>query len=252
MHGPDILIEHLRSNLYHPRSDAHSNALCRGILADLTENCPAFAARAAKGEIVAQLNHTATVGHEEWNIDLAVGPPRGVPKAPGPGEPIVFGPPAVIELAIEAKSVMTEHGKARRNRLRDLQAFHGHAHSYDQNVVAIGIVVVNVSEYFWSPTRAASDVTHHRGIASLGESTVSLYRNLPLRLRPSDGPGLEAAAVIVIRHDNILKNASLPAGSPSAGETVLVTKPPAPAPGDPLDYATMIVRACTAYKVRWS
>ena len=251
MKGPDLLVEHLRSNLYHPRSDAHSNALCRGILADLIENCPSFAQRAARGEIVAQLNHTATVGHEDWNVDLAVGPPRGVPTPPSGGEGILFAPPAVIELALEAKSVMTEHGKARRNRLRDLQAFHGHAHAYDPNVVAIGVVVVNVAEFFWSPTRSASDITRHRGIDDLGESTIDLYRNLPLRRRPTEGAGFEAVAVIVVRHDNIRKNVNLPAGSPTPADTVLVTKPPAPAVGDPLEYGTMIVRACSAYKERW-
>jgi len=252
MHGPQALVDHLSTNLYHPRSDAHSNALCLGILADLIETCPVFAGRAARGEIVAQLNHTSTVGHEEWNVDLAVGPPRGLPNAPAGGELIRSGPPAVIELAIEAKAVMTEHGKARRNRLRDLQAFHSHAHAYDQNVVAVGVVVVNLAEFFWSPTRSPSDVTHHRGIATLGESTIDIYRNLPLRRRPADGPGFEAVAVIAIRHDNIRKNMALPAGSPEPGETLLVTRSPAPAPGDPLEYGTMIVRACAAYKERWS
>lgn len=30
-----------------------------------------------------------------------------------------YGPPATIRIAIEAKTIMTEHGKARRNRQRD-------------------------------------------------------------------------------------------------------------------------------------
>jgi hypothetical protein len=252
MHGPHALIEHLRTSLYHPRSDAHSNAICRGVLRDLLDNCPAFAAKAARGEIVAQLNHTVTVGHQEWNVDLAVGAPRGLPSPPTSGERITFAPPAIIELALEAKSVMTEHGKARRNRLRDLQAFHVHAHAYDPRVVALGLVIVNVAEHFWSPTRDAADVTSHRNITALAQGTVDLYRNLPLRLRPNDGPGLEAASVIVIRHDNMRKNAALPPGAPPPVETSLVTGSPAPAPGDPLDYATMIVRACAAYRERWT
>jgi len=251
MQGPEAFVEHLRDNMYHPRSDAHSNAICRGILYDLIQHCPALAARLQSGEVVAQLNHTVTVNYQRWNIDLALGPPIGAPSPPADGEAVRFATPSVIELAIEAKGVMTEHGKARHNRLRDLQAFHHHAHIYNQKVVAVGVVVVNVSPVFWSPIRLADDITSHPNIEQLGPETVDVFRNLPLRHTPDDGSGLEAAGVLVVRHDNLLKNQELPDGAPAAVPTELVEKAPAPQPGDPLHYSTMIQRICRAYKDRW-
>lgn len=251
MIGPEEFVQHLQEDFYHPRSDAHSNAICRGILSDLLTHCPPIAERARRGEIVAQLNHTVTVNHQRWNIDLALGPPPGTPLPPKDGEPISFDVPTVIEVAVEAKGVMTEHGKARHNRLRDLQAFHHHAHIYNQKVVAIGVVVVNVAPVFWSPTRAADDVTVHHNIETLGPETVGLFRNLPLRNSPEEGAGLEAACVLVVNHDNLGKNEELPEAAPEPSESTLVERPPAPQVGDPLHYATMIRRTCRAYQDRW-
>lgn len=252
MNGPNEFVAHLAQNDYHPRSDAHSNALCLAILRDLLEHCPALVQRAAAGDLVATLNHTVTVNYQDWNIDLALGEPAQHGLPPGPGEGIRFEVPATVELAVEAKGVMTEHGKARRNRLRDLQAFHSHAHQYDPAVVACGIVVVNVAPVFWSPTRDEDDITHHHNIAHLGPETVDLFRNLPLRSRPDEGPGLEAACVLVVDHDNIGKNPNPPAGAPPTQAPRLVEIAPAPQVGDPLHYATMIRRLCRAFGERWA
>ena len=89
---------------------------------------------------MAKLNHTVKVNYQDWNIDLALGPPPGLAAPPSDGQ-IRFEAPVIVEVAIEAKAVMTEHGKARRNRLRDLQAFHDDAHTYNQQTVAVGTVV---------------------------------------------------------------------------------------------------------------
>lgn len=250
MVGPQRLIDHLASRGYHPRSDAHSNAICLGILDDLLDHCPAMSTRASRGELVAILNHTVVVNYQRWNIDLALGPPPGSPVPPAAGQ-IAMAVPAVIEVAVEVKGVMTEHGKARHNRLRDLQAFHNHAHLYDQNVVAVGLVVVNVSPVFWSPTRNDMDITPHRGIVRLGKETVDLYRNLPLRNDPTEGPGLEAAAVVVVSHDNLCVNPLIQELTFTPQESEVVTAPPSPPAGDPLNYSTMIHRICRSFERRW-
>ena len=252
MQGGQRYVQHLNENQYHPRSDAHSNALCRAVLIDLLNNCPPIAEKAANGRLVAQLNHTVTVGYQRWNIDLALGPPSGSPKSPGGGERIRFEVPTVIELAVEAKGVMTEHGKARHNRLRDLQAFHDHAHTYNKNVVAGGILVVNIADVYWSPTRDEGDITEHSDIDRIGEETVELFRNIPLRNDPSDGGGMEGMGVLVVRHDNLDKNPDLPPNAPSAQMTTLVTDDPAPPSGGPLNYSTMIYRLCRSYEDRWT
>lgn len=60
MDGPAAFVRHLTENSYHPRSDAHSNAICLAILADLVAHCSPFAKKAARGELVAKLNHTVS------------------------------------------------------------------------------------------------------------------------------------------------------------------------------------------------
>ena len=199
---------------------------------------------------MAKLNHTVKVNYQDWNIDLALGPPPGLAAPPSDGQ-IRFEAPVIVEVAIEAKAVMTEHGKARRNRLRDLQAFHDYAHTYNQQTVAVGTVVVNVSPTFWSPLRSYDDITPHKNIDALGEKTVAVFRGLQLRHGPSDGRGLEALSVLVVKHDNLAKNPELPPGAPAAQPTKLVTRSPAPQVGDPLHYAAMIRRTCTTYHERW-
>lgn len=250
MKAPEAFVRHLAENNYHPRSDAHSNALCLAIVDDLLAHCPAIAERARAGEIVARLNHTVKVNYQDWNIDLAVGPPPGTPTPPSNGS-ITFETPATIELALEAKAIMTEHGKARRNRLRDLQAFHGYAHSYNEKTIAVGTVAVNVSRVFWSPTRSTDDITEHDNIGTLGKSTVELFRGLPLRHTPAEGPGFEAVSLLVVDLDNLRKNPALPYGAPRPQAPKLVTGTPAPQTGDPMHYATMIHRIRAAYEARW-
>jgi hypothetical protein len=250
MNGPTQLIQHLSLAGYHPRSDAHSNAICKGFLDDLLDNCDVIRAKGNSGQLVAQINHTVIHGHERWNIDLAIGPPSEVIE-PTPDERMRYASPVVVEIAVEAKGVMTEHGKARHNRLRDFQAFHGHAHRYNSRVIAVGIVVVNISEHFWSPTRGTGDITIHRNIARLGRETVELYRNVPLRNLATDGPGLEAQCVIVVDHDNVAHNPAPPPGVPLSVPSRLVTGAPSPGPGDPLAYSAAVHRVCTAYGDRW-
>lgn len=252
MKGPEVFVQHLRDNQYHPRSDAHSNALCHAVLKDLIDHCAPIAKKARAGELVGKVNHTVTVNYQRWNIDLAIGPPADKPKPPMDGELIRHEAPSLIEVAIEAKGVMTEHGKARNNRLRDMHAFHHHAHVYDERTIAVGIIVVNVSPIFWSPTRPTDDISYHHSIDRLGQETVDLFRNIPLRNRPDESAGLEAAAILVVDHDNLLKNETPPVGAPDPQDTVLIEGAPAPVIGDPLHYTTLINRICRAYGNRWA
>lgn len=180
-----------------------------------------------------------------------MGPPAGLPVAPTDG-PIRFETPVTVEVAAEAKCIMTEHGKARRNRLRDLQAFHSYAHNYNNQTVAAGTIAVNISPIFWSPLRDENDITAHDNIATLGADTIGLFRSLPLRHRPEEGGGLEAVSVIVVSFDNLAKNPTPPLGAPTPHAPKLVTQAPAPQVGDPMHYATMIRRMCSAYRERWS
>ena len=54
-----------------------------------------------------------------------------------------------IQIGMELKLIYTEHKKARKNRMRDFNAFHGSAHAYDLKTVAAAFLVVNAAEWFF-------------------------------------------------------------------------------------------------------
>src|SRR6516162_7791630 len=109
---------YLAAKGYDPRSSRHSDFLSEIILRDLVTSCPLIAERAARGEIVAKLRHRQQIGQDDWVIYIAIGTCAGAPLPPGLTNletPISIAPPVIIQIAIELKSVLTEHGKARRN-----------------------------------------------------------------------------------------------------------------------------------------
>lgn len=239
MAAPDKLVEHLREAGYHPRSNIHGKVLCELVLEDLFAVCPRIAEHAEAGRLVYDIQRKIIVGSSEWNIDLVLGPPpAGVPKAVS-AKGIQRASPATIRIAIEAKTIMTEHGKARRNRQRDLDSFHQFVHRYDQATIAAGLTVVNIAERFKSPLR--SSISLHKRVKTLVQETMSLLRALPLRSAQGESAGLDANGAIVVSHDNI-----------DLGATCLVLSPPAPQIGDPLQYDAFLRRVCDSYTQRWS
>lgn len=239
MPAPERLAAYLVKNPYHPRSNRHSNALLGFLLDDLLTICPRFAEDALRGRVVYELNKKVRAGTSEWNVDLVVGPPVSpVRKAPS-DQSIVRSQPSTVRIAAEAKSIMTEHRKAQRNRQRDLDALHQFMHRYDQNTIVAAITVINIADSFRSPLRRG--VTKHRNPAELVRASIELLRYLPQRSQPSNGPGLEANGVIVIDYDN----------SRRPVVSKVHTKPPAPQPGDPLHWDSLIRRVCDLYMQRW-
>jgi hypothetical protein len=238
MPAPAGFVEHLRQKGYHPRSSAHGNALCELVLRDLLVFCPKVGEHASSGMLVYDLNRKIFVGASQWNIDLVLGPPAGAVQAPVPSDPILRAPPATIRIAIEAKTVMTEHGKARRNRQRDLDSFHQFTHRYDPATIAAGLTVVNIARRFKSPLRPM--ISQHPNIERLVRETLGLLRTLPTRAAPGEGPGLEANGAIVVDHDNV-----------DPKKTRLVTGSPAPEVGDPLHYDAFLRQICDRYTQRW-
>ncbi len=239
MSAPAKIAAHLGKAGYHPRSNTHGKILCELVLTDLLAICPRIAADAAAGRLVYDIQRKIMVAGSEWNIDLVLGPPPRDAVKEVSAEGIQKISPATIRIAIEAKAVMTEHGKARRNRQRDLDSFHQFVHRYDPDTVAAGLTVVNVAERFKSPLR--SEVSIHRNVRTLVQETMALLRSLPQRSARGESPGLEANGAIVVSHDNIDLKA-----------TALVTGAPAPQIGDPLHYDSFVRRICDSYTQRWS
>jgi hypothetical protein len=250
------LIENLRESGYHPRTSKHSDFQSLIIIRDLVAQCPLIAARAATGELVAKLRHHQMVGHADWVIDIAMGTCAGSPKPPDKAKgTIAIAPPVVIQIAIELKSIWTEHGKARLNRLRDFNSFHGYAHQYDPNTVAAAFLVINSAENFWSPLRPPSDVTKHtrakKTSRQLARETLDKFRSIHLRNSSADAPGLEGLGVVVVEHDNLVMNPDAAKYANLHKKTAAAPSPPNPALGDPLHYESMLQRICSAYTQRF-
>ncbi len=233
------IVEFLQTHGYHPRSSAHGDALCGFVLDDLVVTCESFRRGAEAGQIVYDLNHNVGAGGRmSWNVDLVVGPPseqakRAVLKQGS----ISRGTPSEIWVAIDAKSVMTEHGKARRNRQRDLNSLHDVLHRRDSRTIVAGLVVVNAAAEFRSPLRAS--VTEHRNILRLVEETVQMYADIPRRTDVA-GSGLDAMGIIVISHTNV-----------EGDSTALITDPPAPGIHSPVHYRSFLGDICTAFESRF-
>jgi hypothetical protein len=168
--GPPSFIEHLCTFGYHPRSDKHSNVLAEAIAQDLVQFCPRIRAKVVAGEVVYDLNSTILAGTADWNVDLVLGPPELGARLPSRAE-IVRRRPSTVEIAVEIKSIMTEHRKAVKNRKRDLEAHHEHVHNYNASAVAGGVFVINASGTFRSPLRSKKTV--HRNPLELVDYCVS-------------------------------------------------------------------------------
>jgi len=235
--NPETFLHHLRASGYHSRSNKHSNALAEALVADLVTCCPAMAEKAHRGLLVYDLNFTIKAGTSAWNVDLVLGVPPPPPQPPGNGGAIRRAAPSSVEVAIEIKSVMTEHRKAVKNRKRDLEAHHEHVHRYNNLTIAGGVLVVNQADTFKSPLR--SEVTRHKNPAVLVEHCILQLRSITSR-SGLQGEGLEAKAVIVVEMDN-----------QDYGATRYVTRPPAPSIGDPLHYDAFVQSLCSLYNQRF-
>ncbi len=145
--------------------------------------------------------------------------------------------------------------KARRNRLRDFEAFHNYAHQYDPKTVAGAFLVVNSSELFYSPLRDRRDITKHsttqKTARQVAADAVGLFRAIPLRHRETDAPGLEAMGVIVVEHDNLVVHPQKKKYASMHLPTIVAPIPPSLPVGDPMHYQTMIQRICQSFSQRF-
>ncbi|MGX5804156.1 hypothetical protein ACWGS9_23315 [Bradyrhizobium sp. Arg314] len=250
------IVTQLAAGGYHPRSSKPSDHQSAVIIRDLVAQCPLIGQRARNGELVAKLRHHQQVGHADWVIDIAIGTPAGRPSTfeLDLGLPIIMAPPVIIQIAIELKSIYTEHGKARKNRLRDFNSFHGYAHQYDPRTVAAAFLVVNAADRFYSPLRDDTDITTHSNSKAtsrqIAANAVNIFRSIHLRTSANDVPGMEAVGVAVIEHDNLAFHPD-PAYQAQSRATSVAPTPPNPPVGDPLHYESMIQRICNAYTTRF-
>jgi hypothetical protein len=238
---PNELLDHLRKEGYHPRSNKHSDALSRAILIDLMQNCVKIAADATAGRVVFKMNHDILFGRATWNTDLAIGPPGpgGIPKNAKRIAGMAEAVPVAVRIAVEHKAIMTEHHKAYLNRQRDLEAHHQHVHDNDERAIAAGIFIINSSPTFRSPLRSEGVMTEHADPVSLVTMCINALQDVTMSRREGDA-GLDAKCALVVNLDNIHFDAA-----------VYMEKPPAPQLGEPLHWDSFIARLCDLYTRRF-
>jgi hypothetical protein len=237
-------VNHLAEHGYHPRSSKHGDALCGFMVVDLLDTCPTFRLAAEQESIVFRRNFTIDPeSADRWNADLVVGPPV---HAPTPDDrrigPLAQGDPREIWVAIDAKTIMTEHGKARRNRQRDLNSFQDILHRKNARTIVGGLLVVNMAESFQTPLATKTgEITQHRNVVRQVGQIVTMMGALA-RADPSNtNRGLEALGIVVVSHSNV-----------EGGVPHLVVDPPAPQPGEPLSYTAFLHDLCDAFTTRFA
>jgi len=240
-YGDEQIAEWLAENDYHPRSPAHGSASCLYLIDDMLHESDVFREVAREGKIVYQEDHNVGEGDSKWNVDLIIGPPREeVQTEIGDDVSLVEAEPEEVWLAIDAKSVMTEHGKARRNRQRDINSFADIMHSHYPGAVTGGILLINLADRFKSPLRDEDDITEHDRIEDLVAETVDIFRDID-RAQGKVSPNVDGVGCVVVEHTNLDDD----------HETRLVTEPPAPQKGDIVQYHEFLEIILDVFEDRW-
>lgn len=276
MHGPGILArflsepgppdQHGQRWQYNSRSDRHSKVGSWGVAFDLLQQSGLLRAHAEQGKVVLGVNHEMrdfATGRKK-DLDLVIARPDGpvveggpslrslvdqyrIPLAPEsrdlleslPDLPIA--PVGAVLVAMEAKACMTAHVKSLPRLYDELNSSHLCVHGASRQALAIGYVQVNNAQDFISSVinsdRIAEGlparVTRHRQPSDT-ERVIGKVAEIPRRSH-REGNGFDAVGITVIDFRND--------GSP----VELVTRPPAPPPGDNFHYDSMIVRMGNEY-----
>lgn len=150
-----------------------------------------------------------------------------------------FGP-GTVRAAVENKTIMAAHGKARWNRYGDLIAYCNHVHNHREDCIAGAIVVINCSPIYENPDAFAKGLKRPLfKMEKIVQDTVKIFSEIPLRSsakEPNDQP--EAVAVIVVDYDG-------------RNQAKLVTGGLSPPPKAPIHYQSFLKRICELYKRRF-
>ena len=226
---PHAYIQWINAHLgFNPRSQANSDALSEFVIADLQAACPGFRAALETGDLIPRKNPNVQTKVAERSIDLVFHEKSKLPALS-------------VRVSVEHKTIMTAHGKARKNRYGDLIAYCNHMHNHRRECIAASIVVVNTSPEYENPDGFAKGLQRpHYKMEKVVADTIRIFSSIPLRSEPddpSDQP--EALAIIVVNYDGI-------------HPAHLVTDPPAPRPEEPVSFDQFIRRICDLYGRRFS
>lgn len=229
MNAPLAYVNWVNAHLgFNPRSQANSDALADFVVADLKATCPALKAALKAGELKPLKNPNVRTKVAERSIDLVI--------CEGDEAPNIS-----VRVSVENKTIMTAHGKARKNRYGDLIAYSNHMHNHHRKCVAGAIVVVNVSPAYENPDAFAKGLRRPKSkMEKVVADTIAIFDKIPLRDTPDDPNELpEAVAVIVVDYDGV-------------NRAKLVKGPPAPPLDSNINYDRFIRRVCEIYGRRFN
>ena len=229
MRAPDAYTQWINAHIgFNPRGQANSDALSEFVISDLKETCPALRGALEAGELKPLKNPNVRANFAERSIDLVLYDGGEVPNI-------------AVRLSVENKTIMTAHGKARKNRYGDLIAYSNHMHNHNRNCVAGAIVVVNVSPLYENPDAFAKGLVRPKfKMEKVVSDTISIFDKIPLRDTVDDPNELpESVAVIVMDYDGM-------------NPAKLVTGPLAPQTDSHLNYENFIRRICELYGKRFT
>ena len=229
MNGPTRYVQWINQHLgFNPRGAANSNALSEYIIDDLRNVSPkAIRTLIDSGSLVPLKNASVSTKVTVRNIDLVLYEFEALPVIS-------------VQVAIEHKTVMTAHGKARKNRYGDIIAYCNHMHNHRRDCVVGATVVINMSEAYENPDAFARGLKRPKfKMDKVVRDTVRIFENIPLREspdEPNDSP--EALAVIVVNYDGI-------------NTATLVEGEAAPSAESPIHYNNFIMRLAQKYEDRF-
>lgn len=227
MSAPGAYIDWINAHLgFNPRGQKNSDALSDFVVADLRATCPALNSAFENGVLVPRKNVNVRTKVVERNVDLVIQRMGALPEV-------------LFSIAVEHKTIMTAHGKARKNRYGDIVAYSNHIHNHWRDCIAGAIVVMNSSLAYENPDAFAQGLVRPQfEMARIVKATTAIFAGIPLREvpdDPSDQP--EALAVIVVDYDGV-------------NPATLVTDERAPQPEHSVYYDNFITRICALYGQR--
>ena len=107
---------------FNPRGQANSDALSDFVVADLLEMCPALRTALEVGDLKPRKNPNVKTRVAERSIDLVLCEGGEIPKIS-------------VRVSVENKTIMTAHGKARKNRYGELIAYSNHMHNHNRRCI---------------------------------------------------------------------------------------------------------------------
>jgi hypothetical protein len=188
LRAPEAYIAWINAHLgFNPRSQANSNALSDFVVADLRAASPEIDAAIQSKTLLVVRNPGVRTKVAERSIDLVLRESAA----------------KLVCVAVEHKTIMTAHGKARKNRYGDIIAYCNHMHNHRKECVAGAIVIVNTSPLYENPDGFAKGLVRPKfNMDKVVADTARIFSQIPLRespAEPNDQP--EALAVIVMNYD---------------------------------------------------